>query len=160
MKLLPGKLGYLSWTVPDYRQQQVNMDYHTFHSGSHQPYLDRFWHRATQGRGDSVQAGYYFHYLQDTYSHENYDNPLYGHGLDGHFPDKTNSDVERTVRMAQKTWYELIRYANKIGCKCNPIWGDASWSQVRRFASASGGPDSREINDAELEVKKRILGFY
>jgi hypothetical protein len=59
---------------------QVNMDYHALHPGSHQPYLDRLW---PQGPGfNPQQLGYYLHYLQDTFSHAGYDNPMYGHGLD------------------------------------------------------------------------------
>jgi len=45
----------------------------------------------------------------------------------------------------------------KRKCNCKE-WPDASWKEVYDFAKASGGPDSREINAEELEVKRLILG--
>ena len=155
--ILPGPLGYLSWASPDQRQMDVNSNYHALHPGSHQPYLDRLWPQGSDF--NPQQLGYYLHYLQDTFSHDGYTNPMYGHGLDLHHPDKTASDVEKAVRMAQEVWRALKRYAQQLKrCNCKE-WDDASWDQVRKFAQASGGPDTREINDRELAIKKHILGL-
>jgi RHS repeat-associated protein len=148
---------YLLWGEPDYRQQQVNMDYHALHPGSHEPYLQRLWNGALSNN-DLSALGIYLHYFQDTFSHAGYDNPAYGHGLDLHHPDKTASDISKAVTMAQQTWYALISFG-KQKCKCQPKeWDDASWGQVRRFAAASGGPDRRSINAGELQLKRQILG--
>ena len=110
------------------------------------------------GRTNYVGLGRYLHYLQDTFAHAGFDSAYYGHGLDLHYPDKTDSDVNKTVRMAVSTWYALRDYARAKKCDCLRDWPDASWSQVRQFAQASGGPDLREIDDAELEAKRMILG--
>jgi RHS repeat-associated protein len=142
------------------QQRDVNAFYHALHTGSHQPYFDAHWMNATMGRGGNLTGlGIYLHYLQDTFSHQGFTDPVCGHGcLDWHYPDKTDSDFAKTVRMAQETWYALNRFAretNRCGCK---EWTDASWKDVYDFAKASGGPDFREISAQELEIKRRILG--
>jgi RHS repeat-associated protein len=141
------------------RQRDVNAYYHGLHAGSHQPYLDAHWMNATMGRsGNLTGLGIHLHYLQDTFSHEGFTDPVCGHGcFDWHFPDKTDSNVGKTVRMAQETWYALNRFArqtNRCGCR---EWADASWKDVYDFAKASGGPDFREIDAEELEFKRAIL---
>ncbi len=109
------------------------------------------------GNTNYVGLGRYLHYLQDTFSHSGYDSSSYGHLLDLHYVDKTDSDVEKALRMAVSTWYALRDYARAKKCDCLRDWADASWSEVRRFANASGGPDYREINGYELEIKRQIL---
>ena len=141
------------------RQRQVNAFYHALHPGSHQPYLDAHWMNATKGgRGNLPALGIYLHYLQDTYSHAGFTDPVCGHGcFDWHYHDKTDSNVAKTVTMAQQTWYALIAFArDKRKCKCKD-WPDASWADVWDFARASGGPDFREISPEELEIKRKIL---
>jgi hypothetical protein len=98
--------------------------------------------------------GIFLHYVQDTYSHETFTDPVCGHGcLDFHYHDKTDSNVAKSVRMAQRTWAELVKFAKEKGkCGCKE-WGDASWADVTKFAKASGGPDFREINGPELGNK-------
>lgn len=145
---------------PDYKAQQKNEKYHAFTAdakeGQGSPEL---WREATNGPTNYVGLGRYLHYLQDTYSHAGYSNSTCGHGcLDWHFPDKTANDFAKAIRMAQRTWAALQEFAKLKKCGCQGEWQDASWSDVRRFAKAYGGPDWREINDDELWVKRRILG--
>jgi len=149
--------GYLIWTEPDYRQQQVNADHHALHPGSHLPYLAGLWAGATNGGGNLAQLGGYLHYLQDIYSHEGYQNPLYGHGLDLHGPDKTANDVEKAMRMARSTWDSIRAFGSQNRCHCQGPSNAPDWARVRRFAEAWGGPDTREINPPELEIKRSIL---
>jgi RHS repeat-associated protein len=152
--------GKLIWTDPDYRQQQINADYHALHPGSHQPYLDRLWAAASSGGGDRGKLGVYLHYFQDIFSHDGYESPLYGHGLDLHLPDKTNTDdatVNKAMLMARRTWEEIKRFAAERECFCHATRSDPDWALVRKFLEAPSGPSTREINDAELEVKRLIL---
>lgn len=147
------------WLGVRRRQRRVNELYHALHRGSREPYLDFHWRNSTRGNGNLSYLGIYLHYLQDTYSHAGFTDPICGHGcFDWHYHDKTDSDVFKAVRMAQHTWSELQRFAKEKKCGCQGIWTDASWSQVYAFARASGGPDYRQINAQELENKRRILG--
>jgi hypothetical protein len=154
--------GKLVWTDPDYRQQQINADYHALHPGSHQPYLDRLWKPATENGGNLGNLGTYLHYFQDIFSHQGYENALYGHGLDLHLPDKTNTDdttVTKAMLMARRTWSEIKRFAAQRGCRfCQSKHSDPDWDLVREFLKAPSGPSTREISDEELEVKRLILG--
>jgi RHS repeat-associated protein len=151
---------------PDYGQQQRNMDFHGLHPGSHQPYLQRLWRQATAGNMSSVQGeidnlnglGLYLHYLQDTFSHEGFTNPSWGHWY-SHGPDKTNSDVEKAMRMAGATWKALNDFAARNNCKCTGKFNNSWWQQVKQFMEASGGPFYREISLEELDNKVRILGL-
>jgi len=140
-------------------QRDVNAYYHALHGGSHQPYLDSHWKNVTSGAGCNLKAlGIYLHYLQDTFSHAGFTDPVCGHGcFDWHYPDKTDSDVDKAFRMALETWYALKECTKLRGCKCQE-WQDASWKEVREFNATSGGPDYREINAEELDRKRRILG--
>jgi len=140
------------------RQRWVNAHLHALDPNAREGVgSPELWQQAIAGRTNYVGLGRDIHYLQDTYAHAGYDSDVYGHGFDIHYPDKTNSDVEKSVRMAVSTWYSLREYAKAKKCDCLQDWEDASWSQVRRFAQASGGPDWREINFDELEVKRKIL---
>jgi RHS repeat-associated protein len=151
---------------PDYGQQQRNMDFHGLHPGSHQPYLQRLWRQATAGNMSSVQGeidnlnglGLYLHYLQDTFSHEGFTNPSWGHWY-SHGPDKTNSDVEKAMRMAGATWKALNDFAARNNCRCTGKFDNSWWQQVKQFMEASGGPFYREISLEELDNKVRILGL-
>jgi hypothetical protein len=144
---------------PDYSAQWKNAKYHAFSPNAREGQGSReLWQEAMRGRTNYVGFGRYLHHLQDSYSHAGYPNSTCGHGcLDWHFPDKTANDVSKAVRMAQRTWGALQEYARLKKCGCQGEWQDASWSEVKRFAEAYGGPDWREINDDELRVKRRIL---
>jgi RHS repeat-associated protein len=149
--------GYLIWTEPDYRQLQVNADNHALHPGSHQPYLDRLWAGASEHGGDLTKFGTYLHYFQDIFSHAGFENPMYGHGFALHYPDKTDSDVDKAMRMAQGTFLKIREFGNQIKC-CQQEQSGPDWALVREFLQASGGPFYREISPAEAESKRLLLG--
>jgi hypothetical protein len=140
------------------RQRWQNAEFHALHSGAREGVGSlALWQQAIRGNTNYVGLGRYLHYLQDTFSHSGYGSSFYGHGPDLHYVDKTDNDVEKAVRMAASTWYALQDYARSKGkCGCHE-WADASWSVVRAFAKASGGPDYREIDWYELENKRQIL---
>jgi hypothetical protein len=154
-------------SAPDYQQQQKNIDYHGLHAGSHKPYLENLWRKANAGDMGSIQGeidnlnglGTYLHYLQDTYSHEGFANPSWGHGSALHYPDKTRSDVEKTMRMAGNTWKALIDFGARNKCGCRGSFDNSWWQQVKQFAGHSGGPFYREISLDELDNKLSILGL-
>jgi len=152
------------------RQRQVNAFYHTFHEGSHQPYLNTHWMIATTGRGGNLTAlGVYLHYRQDMFSHEGFTDSKWGHSprhLATHNVDKTAYDVPKAMRMAQATWDALTKFASQQNCHCNVGPGSSDmWRTVEEFARASGGgPYDRrrhsieEIDPWFLNNKIRILG--
>jgi hypothetical protein len=93
------------------------------------------------------------------FSHEGYTNPLYGHGFDMHYPDKTANDVPKAMSMAKATWKTLNDWARQQkGCDCGGEGDPEIWDRVRRFAEASGGSRFREIGPADMERKRLILG--
>src|SRR5207249_503587 len=62
------------------RQRQINAFYHALHPGSHEPYLNTHWMIATTSPAGNLTAlGRYLHYLQDTFSHEGFTDPKWGH---------------------------------------------------------------------------------
>jgi uncharacterized protein RhaS with RHS repeats len=151
------------------RQRQVNAFYHALHPGSHQPYLDTHWMIATTGRGGNLTAlGWYLHYLQDTYSHEGYTDPKWGHSPRRgatHNVDKTAYDVPKAMRMAAATWDALNRFASAEKCGCHGKFAPSWWKEVKDFSEASGGgPYDRrrhsieEIDPWFLNNKIQILG--
>ncbi|HLA11235.1 MAG TPA: Ig-like domain-containing protein [Pyrinomonadaceae bacterium] len=150
---------------PNYQQQQINIDYHALHRGSHQPYLDWHWRRALSGNNLGA-IGAYLHYLQDTFSHDGFTDPLYGHSPahgGTHVQDKTDADPSKALKMARATFYELRRFAReKLNrCTCN---SDVDWNAVARFARAPGGNaytrhahSIQDVNPSYLSNKIRIL---
>jgi RHS repeat-associated protein len=141
------------------RQRQVNAFYHALHPGSHQPYLDTHWMITTTGKGGNLTAlGWYLHYLQDTFSHEGYTDPVCGHGCTvQHYPDKTENDVAQAQRMAAATWDALNKFARDKKCGCHGVWNPSWWPVINEFLNAPAGNRLREINSAELERKRLIL---
>lgn len=147
------------------RQRQVNAFYHGLHPGSHQPYLDTHWMIATTSRGGNLAGlGVYLHYLQDTFSHEGYTDPEWGHASGTHAVDKTDEDVPKAMRMAGATWDALNRFASEKKCGCHGTFNPPWWKQVQEFAEAPGGGfyDRRrhsieEIDPWYLNNKIRIL---
>ena len=153
----------------DQRQRDVNAFYHALHPGSHQPYLDNHWMIATTGRGGNLTAlGWYLHYLQDTFSHEGFTDPKWGHSPRHgatHYVDKTDSDVPKAMRMAGATWDALNRFASQEKCGCHGKFDPSWWKQVEEFVKAPGGNwyterrhSIEEVNPWYLENKRRILG--
>jgi hypothetical protein len=147
------------------RQRDVNAFYHALHPGSHRPYLDTHWMIATTGRGGNLTSlGWYLHYLQDTFSHEGFTDPEWGHLSGTHAVDKTDEDVPKAMRMAGATWDALNRFASEKKCGCRGKFDPSWWKQVKDFAEASGGgPYDRrrysidEIDPKYLNNKIRIL---
>jgi hypothetical protein len=153
---------------PDYQQQQRNIDYHGLHEGSHQPYLGMHWANATSGsNGNLGGMGIYLHYLQDTFSHRGFTDPLYGHSplhSGNHADDKTDTDVGKTVEMARATLDALKRFAFAIGREC-ACQEDVSWKRVQEFAAAPAGNtitrrthSIEDVNPWYLNNKIGILG--
>jgi RHS repeat-associated protein len=140
------------------RQRQVNAFYHGFHPGSHQPYLDAHWRVATTGGGSLSGLGIYLHYLQDTFSHEGYTDPVCGHGCAmQHYPDKTENGVKEAREMVAATWDALNRFAKEKKCGCQGKWDQSWWRIINDFLNAPSGNRLREINQEELENKRLIL---
>jgi hypothetical protein len=154
-----------------------NEHYHALHPGSHAPYLRRLWARAVEGNGNLEWLGRYLHYLQDTYSHEGYTNSDWGHSPVSalffdkpgtHATDKTDSDVEKAMRMAEDTWNALKIFAIEKHCQCDYNKSfDSVRDRIRRFAEApSGNFFERRVNTLDepsmreyLENKRLILGL-
>lgn len=84
------------------------------------------------------QFGRYLHYYQDTYSHRGFTNPVFGHASMGHYFDKTDSDPERAMAMAQGTYSELQGFAKRNGCACNKEWAPDMTSTVDGFNRSPG----------------------
>lgn len=154
---------------PNYRQQQANIDYHAFHGGDHQPFLDMHWKKATLGTGGDLGGmGIYLHYLQDMFSHFGYTDPLYGHSPahgGNHADDKTDEDVEKAIGMARATLDALKRFAMQTGRKCECA-DTVSWATVQKFAEAPGGNfitrrshSIEDVNPWYLNNKIQILGL-
>jgi RHS repeat-associated protein len=163
-KTAPG-WGGLRDTADNREQRRRNRDYHGLHPGSHQPFLDKLWIDATRGHRNDPAAnrnafGMYLHYLQDTFSHAGYTDDVWGHGVDMHWPDKTDSNEDKAFRMAVETWYHIQKYAKETKCGCEGEWTDASWKEVREFIHADGGSQYEDIADLpqQLERKRQILG--
>jgi RHS repeat-associated protein len=148
------------------RQRQVNAFYHGLHPGSHQPYLDAHSMNATMGRNGSLSGlGIYLHYLQDTFSHQGFTDPRYGHGSGTHAVDKTDEDIPKAMRMAGSSWDALNKFAGEKKCGCHGAWDPSLEKQVGEFSRASGGGlvDRRlysieQIDPRFLNNKISILG--
>jgi len=65
--------------------------------------------------------------------------------------------LKKQLRMARDTWDKLKMFAGLKGCGCKGNSDAPDWDLVRRFLQEWGGPDTREINDSELENKRLIL---
>lgn len=75
--------------------------------------------------------GTYLHFLQDSYSHQNYaGNTVIGQAPGGKSVDHTNFDPDRALKMAHDTYDTLRKFGEMRGCKCH---GDPDWDVVRRF---------------------------
>ena len=146
-------------------QRSKNRDYHALHSGGHNLYLGGLWRGTGSGdRASQLNAlGTYLHYQQDTFSHEGFQNPIYGHLFGTHLVDKTSNDVEKAMRMAGTTWSTLNTWT-KENCGCEGTWTSDMSSQVKQFSEAPGGnwfssrAFSIEQNDRwYMDNKRRIL---
>ncbi|HEX7955432.1 MAG TPA: RHS repeat-associated core domain-containing protein [Pyrinomonadaceae bacterium] len=163
--------GVLDQSTPDYDQQLKNMDYHALHPGAQAGAgSPRLWQGAMQGGGNLQGLGVYLHYLQDTFSHEGFNNPSHGHLYGTHRPDKPWSDVGKAMQMAQATWDALNEFARQRECPCEGgAMPDGMKPVIKQFAEAptsgAGWVDARySIDEAPsytwgfLMQKIRILG--
>ena len=163
-------------TAPGYNKPFENAHYHALSPN------------ARPGVGSNAMAPYlpfqglryfgtYLHYLQDTFSHEGYPNPVYGHALGTHSVDKTATDVEKAMQTAWATFRAIDNYSQLMcGCRAKG-WNDEMESTIRAFSEvptahpmaadidgATGLPGAPPISfnladpDA-LQKKASILGF-
>lgn len=169
-------------TAPGYggtpKQRLQNELFHALHPGSHAPYLNYHWNNALAygSAGNYVGLGIYLHYFQDTYSHDGFTDSKWGHSpmytdprdfppLATHNTDKTSFDVDKAMRMARDTLYELNRFAREV-CNCEGSYDMSWWKQVQAFAEAPEGTwwTKRRYSIEEagndpkyLENKRKIL---
>jgi hypothetical protein len=164
-------------TAPGYNQIDSNANYHALLPGA-QPGVgsSNLWGRATRPSASDYYFGQYLHYYQDTFSHNGFSDPKWGHsparGGD-HSVDKTASDFDGSLAMARGTSDQLSNYS-KIKCGCEGReWDVRTVSTVASFSRVSTGwPRLADINgniagtfgfsifaspDA-LNLKARILG--
>lgn len=151
----------------DPRQRRINRENHALHPGDHDMYMNKRWQGTNSGSWPSRLSalGSTLHYQQDTYSHKGYTNPIYGHLPGTHSVDKTDSDVDKAMAMAQATFNTLNAFSSKH-CKCVGQWTPEMTDQVQKFAALPGGNfitryiDSIENNNpVYLNNKKSALGF-
>lgn len=105
-----------------------------------------------------VGMGRYLHFLQDTYSHSGFDNPVIGqygfNGVDwplfgGFVVDHTNHDLGKSDEMARNTFFALYEFARKKDCRCTFADIGTWWPQVAEFLKAS---------NSDVEGKRKPLG--
>jgi len=160
-----------SATSPGYgsseRQRDVNARYHALHPGPQGGPEDAHMaelRNTAFSNCDPSAFGIYLHYLQDTFSHQGFTDPEWGHGRAGHNPDKTANDVGKASRMAVATLDAMIAWSKSCKkCCVNPdltgrtALSSAEVTQMFQFLRAPGGGFAREINEDELRRKLEIL---
>lgn len=116
-----------------------NAVYHALHpnatAGTASPLLMYF---ALNPKPDNRRMGNALHYLQDSFSHEGYSDSYWGHAKAGHYYDKTNSDPEKAMRMAEATWDALMDFGRRKGCECNSSMDSATREAVDLFNRSPG----------------------
>jgi len=124
-------------TSPGFGKEFQNGTFHALNNVAAPGYGSKFlWDLAVKSRSN-FQLGVSLHYLQDTFSHEGYPNSNFGHLTGGHTPDKTASDIEKTVTMAKSTFAALSRYAKQqCFCQSDP-WNQHLEDTVRTFAAVN-----------------------
>ena len=151
----------------DERQRAVNRNNHALTPNDHSRNFRQLWAGTTNGTLEARlnSLGTSLHYYQDTYSHAGYTNSIWGHLPGTHSVDKTDSDVEKAMRMAQAT-FEMVNAFSRQYCGCEGKWTPNMTEQVQRFAEAPGGNFiTRYTNSIEsngtwyLDQKRQILGF-
>ncbi len=105
------------------------------------------------------------HYYQDSYSHEGFSNPYYGHARALHYIDKTESDPTKAMEMARGTFELLAQFGRSLGCTCNskftPEMGNTIWNFVNLPAAYFPGLftiDNQGNSTSYLNDKRRMLG--
>lgn len=161
---------------PGRGRTEPNAIYHALHPGA-APGVGSslLWDVATEPTPDNARFGNYLHYLQDSYSHDGFYDSYWGHASRGHYYDKTDSDPDRAMRMAQSTWDALGEFAKKKGCECNSSMDSSTRDAVEIF-NRTPGANFGFFNTIDsigsyldfgitnppvyMENKKRALGFY
>ena len=143
-----------------------NSTYHALHPGAAPGFGSQSLNaRVSLFPNYLMGLGNSLHYLQDTFSHEGFPNPNYGHAapgdLDhlvpgGHTVDKTASDVAKTLRMAKSTFAALDRFSREqCGCSSNP-WDQSMEDIIQRFAEV--GTNSPFL--ADIEGDTGVVGTW
>ena len=155
--------------VPDWRQQQANIDFHAF--GTHQQNAKRAneLYRDAVRSGDAFKLGTYLHFLQDEFSHYPYaGNPVTGQAETGFAVDHTTFKPEWSMEMARATWEKLKQFAKNRGCRCTGEMTEKDWKTVREFVDVGYDPKTDGgkwdlltggVSDDQLRRKVDILGI-
>lgn len=88
--------------------------------------------------GNYLKFGRGLHYLQDRYSHAGYKSSYFGHFRTLHYYDKTNSDPETAMAMAEATYSALTSFAGAKGCKCSGTLDPNTRDQIDGFNRSPG----------------------
>jgi RHS repeat-associated protein len=155
--------------VPDWRQQQANMDFHAFGTAAQNAKQANKLYREAVRSGDLLKLGTYMHFLQDEFSHFDFQgNPVTGQLSKGNSVDHTSYNPARAMEMAKATWEKLKQYGKNRGCPCTGEMSDADWKTVKDFIdvgydpatlTGAGGEYLRGVNDDQLRRKVAILGI-
>jgi RHS repeat-associated protein len=148
-------------TLPGFNRRGPNATYHALHPGASRGVGSNFLLSIAMrpASNSNLHFGRYLHYLQDTFSHEGYDDPKWGHATGFHDVDKTATDVGKTLEMAKST-YQAMEYYAKLKCNCNANPWDNSWDdQIRRFANVkTDSPSASTIDATERSLDNPGLG--
>jgi RHS repeat-associated protein len=156
--------------VPDWRQQQANIDLHAFGTAAQNAARANQLYRQAVQSGDLFRLGTYLHFLQDEFSHFEFaGNPVTGQLSKGHSVDHTNYKPAWSMEMAHATWEKLKQYGKNRGCRCNGEMTDADWKTVKDFIDV-GYDQSTEagrkaaiafgVSNDQLRRKVNILGIF
>ncbi len=149
--------------IPDVFAQYKNATYHSLYEGSYEGRTSpELWRMALEkGRyGSMAGLGTFLHADQDSFAHDGFGDPACGHGCyAGHYPDNTNVDVPKTLRMAGATWKALNEFA-KANCGCEAKWDPSWWDVIRRFAEVGYADPIQKVTRSlspELIERKRLI---
>ncbi|HUS12636.1 MAG TPA: Ig-like domain-containing protein, partial [Pyrinomonadaceae bacterium] len=111
---------------PDLAQRARNVAFHSF--GTPAENAARAAELLSQARahgGNPFLFGTYLHFLQDSFSHENFaGNDTHGHLAALHHVDHTSTDRDKSKAMAHATFGALRDFGRRKGCGCTgaPDW--------------------------------------
>jgi RHS repeat-associated protein len=153
--------------VPDWRQQQANMDFHAFGTHAQNAKRANQLYREAVSTGDPIRLGTYMHFLQDEFAHIDFaGNPATGQVRMGKKVDHTNWKPEWSMEMARATWEKLTQYARNRGCKCTGEMTPEDWKRVRKFVDVGYETSSKlgrlkdfgwDVSAEQLRRKVKIL---
>ena len=146
--------------IPNKFAQHKNAEFHAFNPGNH-VFMNSHWKDACSGKANYVGMGRLLHYLQDTFSHGGFENPVIGQtGFNGVDPpiigglvvDNTNWDISKSADMARNTLFALLEFAKHKDCNCSFQDMNTWWPQVAEFLRTSNSRKERkrEILDVPL----------